>query len=434
MMTCFGADLRPDSAPVRRPRIGIYEPSGNRDGLWRYADVILSGIDVREFEVILFCRRKGIYGPYDGIRQVPLTEDAHESPGVAQHAARKGALHRWTRAAWRRLTPTAALRSAGFAKDARRLSAVFRPWRLDLLHTNNLGYEPAVVAARMAKIPQVISTFHIQSNPTSISDRPLQCLTNHCLDRAIAVSESTKAYWARRTYLSRTRIVTVPNGVDPDQFSSPADPREARQRLGLPEGRLFVGGVGRLYRQKGFADLIEAVALLAKEYPNLSVAIAGDGPLRQALTARAAALGVSDRLHLLGYCPDVRTVYQALDVFALPSLWEAMPYVLLEAMATGLPVVGSSVAGVPEVIVPGESGFLSPPENPAALAAALRPLLDSPDLRCRMGQAARQRVVRRFSLDTMRERTFNLYREHAAIAIRPRKNGTPRMAPALAGH
>jgi len=433
-MMYASTEPQPGTTARSRPRIGIYEPSGNRDGMWRYADIILSGIDIREFEVILFCRRKGMYGPYDGIRQVPLTEDAPESPGMAPPAASKRALRRWAAAAWRRLTPTVARRCAGFAKDARRLAAVFRPWRLDLLHTNNLGYEPAVVAARMARIPQVVSTFHIESNPTSFSDRSLQCLTNHCLDRAIAVSESTKAYWARRTYLSRTRIVTVPNGVDPEQFSAPSDAREARRKLGLPEGQLLVGGVGRLYRQKGFADLIEAVALLAKEYPNLSVVLAGDGPLRQELTNRAAALGVSDRLHLLGYCPEVRTVYRALDVFALPSLWEAMPYVLLEAMATGLPVVGSSVAGVPEVIVPGESGFLSPPKNPVALATALRPLLDSPDLRCRMGRTARQRVVRRFSLDTMRERTFNLYREHAAMALRLRKNGTPWMAPEQVGH
>src|SRR5204863_5569267 len=108
---------------------------------------------------------------------------------------------------------------------------------------------------------------------------------------------------------------------------------EARRRLGWPDtDSLVIGGVGRLDQAKGFGYLLEAVALLAQAYPHLTVALAGQGPLRQTLVEQASRLGISERVRLLGYCADVQQVYDALDVFVLPSLCEALPYALLEAM------------------------------------------------------------------------------------------------------
>jgi glycosyltransferase involved in cell wall biosynthesis len=305
---------------------------------------------------------------------------------------------------------------AGFARDARRLAKIFRRNPVDLLHTHNVGFEESPVAARLAGVPRVVGTFHV--DPTydlhrahdGARHRLLEMLSNRCLDRAVAVSRDTKHAWVSRTHLPAERVVTIPNGIDPDQFRRRTGRAEARRELGLPERALMVGGVGRLDWAKGFEYLLKAVASLAGAYPDLHLALAGEGPLRPDLEQAAAELGITHRVHFLGFHRDVQPVYDALDVFALPSLCETQGYAHLEAMATELPAVGTTVGGVPEVIVHDETGFLARPRDPVSLAAALRPLLDSPDLRHRFGRAGRERVERRFHERDMVRRTIGLYR------------------------
>jgi glycosyltransferase involved in cell wall biosynthesis len=206
--------------------------------------------------------------------------------------------------------------------------------------------------------------------------------------------------------------MTIPNGVDHNRFRRQTPKVEARGKLGLPGGGApVIGCTGRLSAQKGFSYLLRAVAQLRSRYPLLHVALAGDGPLAGSLSDEARALGIKDRVHFLGFQPDVQPVLDASDLFALPSLWEALPYSLLEAMAAELPVVATRVAGVPEVVVDGETGFLVPPSDPEALAVALHQLLDSPTLRQRMGHAGRRRVMTRFDETTMVNNTLRVCRE-----------------------
>jgi glycosyltransferase involved in cell wall biosynthesis len=169
--------------------------------------------------------------------------------------------------------------------------------------------------------------------------------------------------------------------------------------------------------------------LLAGDYPTLTLAIAGDGPLRESLATQASALGIAGRVHLLGHRPDVQALYDAADVFTLPSLYEAMPYALLEAMSAGLPVVATNVSGVPEVVLPGCTGTLVPPANAHALAAALRPLLDSPGLREQMGRAGRERVLRDFNERETMPRTIDVYRD--MLRNRTGRSGLGRTRPGL---
>ena len=138
--------------------------------------------------------------------------------------------------------------------------------------------------------------------------------------------------------------------------------------------------------------------------------VAGDGPLKEQLAQRASSLGIADRTYFLGHQSDVQGVLDALDVFVLPSLWEAMPFSLLEAMSTGLPTVGTSVAGVPEVIIPDRTGFIVPPKDPAALALALRRLLDSSALRREFGEASRLHILNSYDLPGMLSKTVDVYR------------------------
>ncbi len=162
---------------------------------------------------------------------------------------------------------------------------------------------------------------------------------------------------------------------------------------------------------KGQRYLIEAVPELAARFPGLAVVILGWGHLHHGLLDQAAALGVGDRVHLPGHRTDARMLLDAADVFVLPSRHEGMPLVLLEAMDAGLPVVATRVIGSEEVVADGETGFLVPPEDPAALGAALARLLADTELRERFGQAGRRRFRERFTHRRMAAATAEVYEQ-----------------------
>jgi glycosyltransferase involved in cell wall biosynthesis len=151
------------------------------------------------------------------------------------------------------------------------------------------------------------------------------------------------------------------------------------------------------------------VSQLGAEWPELRLVIAGDGSLRGALEAEAAALGIADRVHLLGARNDVPDVLAALDVFAMPSEWEPFGLAAAEAMAAGLPVVASEVGGLPEVVAAGVTGILVPACEPEPLAAGIATLLREPATRRAMGEAGRARVQAEFSAQAMGNRMCSLY-------------------------
>jgi len=256
----------------------------------------------------------------------------------------------------------------------------------------------------------VDSTYDLHRQRSGMTHRLLEHLSNHCLQTGIAVSEATKRDWVRRTHIPAARVVTIHNGIDPEKFQRQRIRAEARLQLGLPEKSLLVGGLGRLDEAKGFEYLLTAAARLRSEFPSLVVVIAGDGPLRKPLEATASQLGISQVVRFLGFQQDVQSVLDALDLFALPSLCEACPYAVLEAMATELPVVGATVGGVPELMVEGKTGLLVPPRDADRLAAALRTVLKDAELRNRMGIAGRERVIRNFQEQDMVRETIDLYR------------------------
>lgn len=396
-----------------RQRIGIYDVCNAPCGLTKYVDALLSGIDLDTYEVVVFCLQNGPYRPLPGIQYVYLPHEA--GGGSIARNRRRGfapSLRAAARFGWRRFSPPAWKLWAGFGRECLKLSRVFRRWPVDLLHTQIVCSEASAVGARLAGVPRVLGTFHIDSARSRARDWVLEYITNHCLDRAIAMSEATRVDWVRHTRLPGDRVITIPTAVDTQKCRRRCKPAEARSQLGLPtDDRVVIGAVGRLAEQKGYPYLLEAVALLSDDYPDLTVALAGDGPSRPSLIEQARSLKIADRVHFLGFRADVQPVLDASDIFALPSLWEALPLALLEAMATGLPVVGTTVAGVPEVIVPGETGYLVPPRDIRAFAESLRPLLDSRDLRQRMGQAGRERVIRFYNEASSLRQIFDLYGE-----------------------
>jgi len=398
-----------------RHRLGFYCPGAGSGGPWRYVHSILQAIDPDEFEVVLLCDLAGEYGPRPWIEVVRLSPTGNVAATASDETRRGSGLPK--RKLLSRFAPNSARIWAGFAKQTRRLAAVIRPCGLDLFHTQNTGCEESPVAGWLAGVPNVVGTFHVDSTydlhheRSGPAHRLLEAVSNRCLDVGIAVSRAAGQNWIRRTRLSPARVATIYNGIDPEKFRRRRSRQSARAQLGLPvDERLVIGGVGRLDEAKGFTYLIEAAAQLQEQFPKLMVVIAGEGPMRKHLERQTANLGLSETVRFLGFQTDVQPVLDALDVFVLPSLCETLGYAFLEAMASELPTVGTTVGGIPEVIVAGETGFLVPPRNPGALAKAMRPLLQSAEMRQRMGAAGRERVIENFREEDMVRKTVQVYR------------------------
>jgi glycosyltransferase involved in cell wall biosynthesis len=178
--------------------------------------------------------------------------------------------------------------------------------------------------------------------------------------------------------------------------------------IGVPPDAFIVGQVGRLTRQKAPLDLLEAFERLARVRPDAHLVFLGDGPLRPVLEAGARSAGLEERVHILGMRRDVPQVLRAFDVLALASRWEGLPRVLPQAMAAGLPIVATRVAGVPEAVADGENGWLVEPGDADAFGERLLRLAADPGMARRMGEAGRAKVEE-FSADRMARQLERLY-------------------------
>lgn len=207
------------------------------------------------------------------------------------------------------------------------------------------------------------------------------------------------------------RIVRVPNGVDLNHFRPDPVGRspEGRRRLGLPAGPLLAFA-GRLDPQKGLHTLLAAVQPLLAGDGETRLLVMGDGPQRPELEQAVRRASLSARILFRGLVRDVAPYLRACDIFVFPSVGEGMPNALLEALASGLPCVASAIGGCTDIVTDGETGLLVPPGDAAAFRGALERLLQSPELRERLGAAARASVVSRFGLERMAERYENCLR------------------------
>jgi glycosyltransferase involved in cell wall biosynthesis len=228
-------------------------------------------------------------------------------------------------------------------------------------------------------------------------------------DRVIHVSASERDEGAALRVVPRGRQRVVPNGIDPARFAAPTGGAGLRAELGIPAEARVVGSVGLLNDAKGHDILVEALARLPGDVHAL---IVGHGEREASLRERAERLGLSARVHLAGWRDDVSAAHSAMDVFALPSRWEGLPYSLLEAMAAGVPSVASDVNGSRDILA-GEPpcGLLVPREDPIALAKALNDVLADADLAERLCALGQRRVAQGFTLDAMIDGTLAVYRE-----------------------
>ncbi len=213
------------------------------------------------------------------------------------------------------------------------------------------------------------------------------------------------------------KLRVVHNGVGPQQLLPKTD---AEIVLGLPhrdehDGSLRVGTLAELHKNKGLSYSVNAIALIKKQRPDLKITftIIGEGEERANLEALITTLKLEDMVRLVGYKENGATLLSAFDVFLLPSTTEAFPYAVLEAGRAGLPVIATSVGGIPEIIDDMQSGILIQSKNPSEVARAILYLVDNPKRRTGLGEALLHRTRDRFSVEQMVEQTFALYNENA---------------------
>ncbi len=295
----------------------------------------------------------------------------------------------------------------------------------DIIHTHLFAANVVGrLTARLQGIP-VLSTIHDadyepvvrQGNPglTPWKQSLLQQVDRWTavLSRAhlVAVSDYVAVAVRRRLKVQGSRLDVIPNAVDTEVFrpSDPARRAAARQRLGLGAETQVVTSIGRMTPQKGQDVLLRAFALVRSRLPEARLLLVGDGIQRDTYQAVAQELGLGSSVSFLGVRPDIPEILGATDVFALPSLHEGFGLVVIEALASGIPVVGTRTGPIPQILRDGDTGLLCEPGDASGLADALLSLLNDPERRCGMARRGREDAVARFSLPEMVRRLETLY-------------------------
>lgn len=302
----------------------------------------------------------------------------------------------------------------------RRHLATIRP---DVVHTH-LGYSDFLggIAARSLGIPAV-STIHLSHWEAAGGRRDAMKLwlfaqaRRRCMNRVVTVSDAARAAYLELGWDRPDRVTTVHNGIqDRHEVRLPAS---VRDDLAISPDDVVVTMVSVLRHGKGHQAAFDAVAELVRDprTAHVRLLVLGDGPARDEIGALAASL--PGRVILAGHRDDVPNVLQASDIVLHPSVHDAFPTALLEAMAAGLPVVATHVGGIPEITVPAVTGVLvEAPATGASLAEALRPLVEDPSLRAAQGRAARERYLRLFTADAWAARLRLVYEEVLAASGR----------------
>ena len=295
---------------------------------------------------------------------------------------------------------------------SRELRSHLRRLGIDVVHSNaNYDRTCAAIAAvglRTRHVAGIHSTHSIQHNITH------WWRNRWGVDHFITDAEAGRAVLIQKDGIARARITAVPIGIENEDAKQAAGARTAiRREWGVGASALVVGNVARLVEFKGHRYLLETIALVVKEVDDAWFPIVGDGELLDALQSQARGLGIESRVKFLGFQDHLENIYPGFDIYTHSSLElaaEMFPIAILRALGAGLPVVCTNVGGIAAMVREGESGFLVPPGDPPALAAALvRVLLDA-SLRGRMGKESRALFEERYHASAMAERVEGIYR------------------------
>jgi glycosyltransferase involved in cell wall biosynthesis len=282
---------------------------------------------------------------------------------------------------------------------------------IDILHLH--GYGATTFGRMVGAIRRIPTIVHEHANLSDtpwyqkVADRALEPYT----DLALAVSESTATFVRDARLIRPEKVKVVYLGAPLDEFGRERTAEEiadARAALGIHPGEVAIGTITRLHDSKGNEYLVDAAADVVRQRPAARFFLAGEGPLREALEARARAHGLGDRFVFVGFVKDVAAVLSAFDISVFPSLWEGTPLTAFETLAMGKPIVSTDADGLREVLREGETARIVPKRDASALAREIVTLVDDPDLRARMAIAARH-AGREYGIDAFVRKMEALY-------------------------
>jgi len=267
----------------------------------------------------------------------------------------------------------------------------------------------ARIAGFLTGVPVIISSIRVMGGEKGYFHY-LEGMTSFMVDHYIAVSESVKRYSVQKSKIPVEKVSVIYNGVNVKNHNS-LQTHNVKLPFAIEAKDKILMTVGRLQKQKGHSYLFHAISRVRKEVPRIKLLIIGEGEEENNLKNLAESLDLTDQIIFTGLRFDVENMLSMARLLILPSLWEGMPNVLLEAMAAARPVIATDVGGVPELVVNGETGILVPPGDSDALASAIIGLLQNELNAKKMGEAGRVWVEKNFSISKTLERTENLYRE-----------------------
>jgi glycosyltransferase involved in cell wall biosynthesis len=310
---------------------------------------------------------------------------------------------------------TLRLRNAFDITSALELARLVRKHKIEIVHAHMArDYPLAALAVKRVRSSKLIITRHVLFRLNK-----LHVVTLRHVSRVIAVSHAVERALARQKIFPAQKVTVIPNGIDFRRFDASLQElggKEFRQRLKIPLESLLVGTVGEIKPQKGHEDFLHAAAIIARENRNVHFIIAGGdnsrtGEHQRAIERLVGELRLKGRVHFTGWLDQVAPLMAALDVYVSASRTESFGLAIVEAMASGLPVVATATEGAQEIISPGETGLLVAVGDDKALAASVLSLLNDEHERARLGALARAKARESFSLEKMIDATERVYFE-----------------------
>lgn len=291
-----------------------------------------------------------------------------------------------------------------------RVAKILREEKIDVIHTHNTHpFVDGTIGALLSGVKTIVHTDHARDFPDKKRYMFSEWLMSQFAYKVVGVSEHTSKNLMHYEKISAGKIMTIPNGIDGSRFRLELDKQKKREELGITTDGPILGLGVRLTKQKGITHLLDAMKQVVKKYPDTTLVIAGDGPLEPELKQKAERLGIGRNVLFVGPRLDIPELLNLFDLYVLPSLWEGLPMVLLEAMAAGCPIVCTDVGGVSTAVTHEFNGLLVKPADPDALSSAILTLLSDKAKRERFARNGLKRFQESFSADIMTKKYEQIY-------------------------
>lgn len=278
-------------------------------------------------------------------------------------------------------------------------------------HSSTDSWLVALAQIGLSRQIPVVRTRHVSVK--AANNWSTRWLYGKACARVVTTGERLRVELMNGLSLAPERVISIPTGIDLERYSrAAAQPRSVtRLALGIPQDAIVIGIAATIRSWKGHDYLLDAFGDIVKNFPLAHLLIVGDGPRRENLQGRIRASGHAEKIQLIGHREDIPDMLAAMDIFALPSFAnEGVPQAIMQAMAMGLPVVSTTVGAIDEAVEEGVTGYLVEPKNAGQLKIRLENFIANPDLRSRMGDAARKRAESRFSLNAMLDAMERVFR------------------------